>query len=85
MGLGDPQVGYDAFSPFQVVMSRDTEQGRLVFTATVKYNADGFSPETVLNAFQEFLDFLNTGTDFTVDLAQRNASGYQEITPTPSP
>lgn len=82
MAFENAQIGYDAFSPFTVVMSRDTEQGRLVFRAEVKYNADGFAPETVVNAFQEFLDFLSTGSNFTVELAQRNAFGYQEITPT---
>lgn len=81
MAFGDPEVSYDAFSPFTVYMSTDTEQGRLVFRALVSYSADGFTPETVNTKFQEFLDFLNTSETFSVDLAQRNAMGSQPITP----
>lgn len=82
MALGTPEVYYDAFSPFTVYMSTDSEQGRLVFRANVSFNADGFTSETVITKFQEFLDFLNTSETFTVDLAQRNATGSQPITPT---
>jgi len=82
MALETPQVGYDAFSPFQIVVTHETEQGNLVGTIDVKFNADGFTPETVLAAFQEFLDYVNASPSFTLIQAQRNAFGYQPITPT---
>lgn len=82
MPLGNAQVGYDAFSPFSVTLTRETSEGLLNATVEVKFNADGYSPETVLATFQELLDFLNTSENFNVVQAQRNAFGYQEITPT---
>lgn len=82
MPLENPEVGYDAFSPFQIVVTRQTSEGLLNATMQVKFNADGYSPETVLATFQELLDFVNTSQDFTVVQAQRNAFGYQPITPT---
>jgi hypothetical protein len=81
MGLGSPEVGYDAFSPFQIVMSHETEQGVIGCAMEIKFNADGYSPEIVLASFQKLLDFVNTSEDFTVVQAQRNAFGYQPITP----
>lgn len=82
MALESPQVGYDAFSPFQVVLTSDTNEGSLVATVEVKFNADGYSPETVIGKFQELLDYLNAAPNFTLVQAQRNAFGYQPITPT---
>lgn len=82
MPLENPEVGYDAFSPFQIVVTRQTSEGLLNATMQVKFNADGYSPETVLATFQELLDFVNTSEDFNVVQAQRNAFGYQPITPT---
>lgn len=85
MPLETPQVGYDSFSPFQIIVTRETEQGTLVGTMEVRFNADGYTPETVLNSFQALLDFMNTSEEFTVVQAQRTAFGYQPITPTPTP
>lgn len=83
MPLETPEVGYDAFSPFQLVMTRQTEEGLLNATIEVKFNADGYSPETVLAKFQELLDYMNAAPNFTIVQCQRNAFGYQPITPTP--
>lgn len=82
MAFEDVNVVFDAFAPYSVVASRVTEQGTLFFTATVKFNADGYSPEVVEQAFQEWLDFLKTSTDFPVAQASREATGVQSITPT---
>lgn len=82
MALGTPEVGYDAFSPFQIVVTHETEQGNLVGTIEVKFNADGYSPEVVIESFQELLDYMSGSSAFTVVQAQRNAFGYQPITPT---
>ncbi len=81
MALGDPEVGYDAFSPFTIVMAHETDQGTIGCTMEIKFNADGYSPETVLNSFQELLDFMSTSPNFSLVQAQRNAYGYQPITP----
>lgn len=82
MPLQNPEVGYDVFSPFQIVVTHETEQGNLVGTIEVKFNADGYTPETVLASFQELLDYVNESPTFTVVQAQRNAFGYQPISPT---
>lgn len=82
MPLENPEVGYDAFSPFKLVMTHETNEGNLVATLDVKFNADGYSPETVLSAFQELLDYMNDAPNFTLVQAQRNAFGFQPITPT---
>lgn len=76
-------VNFDVFAPFAVVLSRQTPQGNLNFTANVKFNADGFAPETVEAVFQEWLDFLATSPDFPVGTSFRAATGVQNITPTP--
>jgi hypothetical protein len=85
MPLESPEVVYDSFSPFQLIVSRQTEQGNLTATLEVRFNADGYTPETVLATFQELVDFVSTSPDFTLLQAQRIASGYQPITPTPAP
>jgi hypothetical protein len=78
----DPNVNivFDVFAPYTIVMSTVTEQGTMYFTANVKFNADGYSTEVVEAAFQGWLDFLKTSTDFPVQVASRNAVGVQNIT-----
>lgn len=81
MAFGDVDVVFDAFAPYSVTFTRETPQGTLFFTATVKFNADGYAPETVETAFQEWLDDLQQSIDFPVHSATRAATGVQTITP----
>lgn len=82
MGFGNVDVVFDAFAPYTVTLSKETEQGNLFFTATVKFNADGYTSDVVEAAFQGWLDELKESTDFTVQAATRAATGVQTITST---
>ena len=82
MGFENVAVVFDAFAPYTLTFSRETEQGNLFFTATVKFNADGYSPEVVETAFQAWLDELKLSTNFPVLQATRAATGVQTVTPT---
>lgn len=81
MGFGNVDVVFDAFAPYSVTFTTETPQGTLFFTATVRFNADGYAPEEIETAFQSWLDELKESSVFPVHSATRAATGVQTITP----
>ncbi len=81
MAFGDPNVVFDQFSPYRITVGKMTDQGRLVASVNVQFNADGFEPQNIEAMFMTLLNHIVTSPDLEVLEASRSASGYQSITP----